>query len=291
MPLPSPLMAETLKTSRTLLLVDDDVNVISALRRTLRRDGYTILSANSGKEGLNLLANHEVGVVISDQRMPHMTGVEFFSQVKKLYPKTLRIILSGYTELKSVTDAINQGSIYKFSTKPWDDDLLRDNIREAFQYYEMEQENTRLSRELQSANNKLFTLNQNLEQKVADKTREIIHSINVLQISQEILEHLPIGIIGIDEQHMIVVSNRFTEALFDQPSGCLLGLMAEDVLPETLLRLLPDIYADNFAPLDGRIITLSDDVSMQIFIRRIGNISLSKNIILILTPLMLSCKN
>lgn len=282
MHLPSPLMTEMLKNSRTLLLVDDDVNVISALKRTLRRDGYTILTANSGKQGLDLLANHEVGVVISDQRMPHMTGVEFLSQVKKLYPKTLRIILSGYTELKSVTDAVNQGSIYKFSTKPWDDNLLRDNIREAFQYYQIEQENTRLSRELQSANNKLFTLNQNLVEKVADKSRKIIHSINVLHIAQEILEHLPIGIIGIDEQHMIVVSNRFTDALFSQS---LLGLMAEEVLPETLLRLLPDIYADNLAPLDGGIIRLSDDVSMQVCIRRIGNISLSKGIILILTPL------
>ncbi|MDO9422676.1 MAG: response regulator [Methylobacter sp.] len=279
-------MTEVPQPSRTILLVDDEVNIINALKRTLRPDGYTILAANSAEEGLALLAKHEVGVIISDQRMSHMTGVEFLRKVKTLYPKTLRIVLSGYTELESITSAINEGAIYKFLTKPWDDDLLRDNIREAFQHYEMEQENVRLSRELQSANNELSMLNQNLEQKVADKTREIIHSINLLQISQEILEHLPIGIIGIDVQNMIVVSNRCAEALFDQPPGtCLLGLMAGDVLPEALLQLLQDTYSGNFTQLDGGIVTLNKGVSMQVLISTMGDVSQSKGIIIILSPL------
>jgi len=277
---------ESLKTSRTILLVDDEINIINALKRTLRPDGYTILTAHSGEEGLALLAKHEVGVIISDQRMPHMTGVEFLRKVKILYPKTLRIVLSGYTELESVTSIINEGAICKFLTKPWDDDLLRDNIREAFQHYEMEQENLRLSRELQSANDELSMLNQTLEQKVADKTREIILSINLLQISQEILEHLPIGIIGIDEQNMIVVSNRCAEALFCQaPGTCLLGLMAGNVLPETLLQLLQDNLSGNFAQLDGGVVTLNEGVSMHVLISAMGDSSQSKGIIMVLSPL------
>lgn len=280
-------MTELPQTSRTILLVDDEINIISALKRTLRRDGYTILTANSGEEGLALLAKHEVGVIISDQRMPRMSGLEFLRKVRMLYPKTLRIVLSGYTELESVTSAINEGAIYKFLTKPWDDDLLRDNIREAFQYYEMEQENLRLSRELQSANDKLSMLNQNLEQKVADKTREIIHSINLLQISQEILEHLPIGIIGIDEQNMIVASNRRAEALLCHPSGtCLLGLMADDVLPEALLQLLQKFRPGDLVQLDGGIVTLSEGVSIQVLMNTMGDISQSKGIIITLSPLM-----
>ena len=279
-------MTEVPQTSRTILLVDDEINIISALKRTLRRDGYTILTANSGAEGLALLAQHEVGVIISDQRMPHMTGVAFLRKVKMLYPKTIRIVLSGYTELESVTSAINEGAIYKFLTKPWDDDLLRDNIRKAFGHYEMEQENLRLTRELQSANNQLSMLNQNLEQKVADKTREIIHSINLLQISQEILEHLPIGIIGIDERNMIVASNRRAEAILCQPPGtCLLGLMAGDVLPEVLLQLLQNTYSDNFVQFDGGIVTLNEDVSMQVLMSAMGSISQSKGIIMALSPL------
>lgn len=282
-------MTELPQTSRTILLVDDETNIISALKRTLRRDGYTILTANSGEEGLALLAKHEVGVIISDQRMPHMTGVEFLRKVKMLYPKTLRIVLSGYTELESVTSAINEGAIYKFLIKPWNDDLL-DNICEAFQHYEMEQENLRLTRDLQSANNELSMLNQNLEQKVTDKTREIVRNINLLQISQEILEHLPIGVIGIDEQNTIVVSNRCADAIFCQaPGACLLGLMAGDCLPEALLQLLQDTHSGNCAQLDGGIVTLNKGVSMHVLMSKMGETSQSKGIIMVLSPLKRSC--
>lgn len=279
-------MSELSQISRTILLVDDEANIINALKRTLRPDGYIILTANSGEEGLALLAKHEVGVIISDQRMPHMTGVEFLRKVKILYPKTLRIVLSGYTELESVTSVINEGAICKFLTKPWDDDLLRDNIREAFQHYEMEQENLRLTRELQSANNELFILNQNLEQKVVDKSHEIIHSINLLQISQEILEHLPIGIIGIDEQDMIVISNKRAEEIFGQPPGaCLLGLMAGDALPDELLQLLQKVYPGDLVQFDGEIVTLNEGVSIRVLINTMGDISQSKGIIIVLSPL------
>ncbi len=277
-------MTDVSETSRTILLVDDEINIVSALKRTLRRDGYTILTANSGEDGLALLAKQEVGVIISDQRMPHMTGVEFLRKVKLLYPKTLRIVLSGYTELESVTSAINEGAIYKFLTKPWDDDLLRDNIREAFQYYEMEQENLRLTKELQSANDELSRLNQSLEKKVADKTREIVHSSNLLQISQEILEHLPIGIIGIDEQHMIVASNRRAEEIFSQPpSTCLLGLMAREVLPEMLLQLLQSFYPSDQMQSDCGIVRLNEDTSMHVLISAMGDTSQSKGIIIVLS--------
>ncbi|MES2091380.1 MAG: EAL domain-containing protein, partial [Pseudomonadota bacterium] len=119
--LPDPLL--TRKTcKRTLLLVDDEENIVASLRRLLRRDGYHIVVAYSGAEGLQRLAEQEVDVIVSDQRMPGMTGVEFLRRAKELYPGTMRIVLSGYTELQSITDAINEGSIYKFLTKPWDDE-------------------------------------------------------------------------------------------------------------------------------------------------------------------------
>src|SRR4030067_2689223 len=123
---------------RTLLLVDDEEDISAALACLLRPDGYTILRARSGKEGLELLAqHHEVGVIVSDQRMPEMTGVEFLSRAKKLYPKTVRMVLSGYADLNSVTDAINRGAIYKFLTKPWDNETLCANILEAFIHHEL----------------------------------------------------------------------------------------------------------------------------------------------------------
>ncbi|WP_228893201.1 EAL domain-containing protein [Pseudoduganella aquatica] len=119
---------------RTLLLVDDEAHVLAALTRTLRRDGYTILTAPSARAAFDLLALHPVQVVISDQRMAEMNGTEFLRRVKLLYPDTVRMILSGHAELEMVISAINTGEIYRFFTKPWDDEGLRASVREAFRY-------------------------------------------------------------------------------------------------------------------------------------------------------------
>ncbi|MDB5800708.1 MAG: diguanylate cyclase [Rhodocyclales bacterium] len=120
---------------QTILLVDDDPHVLTALRRTLRQDGYHILSALSAAEGFELLAQHPVQVILCDQLMPAMSGTVFLDKVKALYPDTLRIVLSGYTDLDSIMDAINRGAIYRFYTKPWDNKILRENIREVFRHY------------------------------------------------------------------------------------------------------------------------------------------------------------
>ncbi|MDC8756887.1 EAL domain-containing protein [Janthinobacterium fluminis] len=120
---------------RTLLLVDDEAHVLTALRRLLRQDGYQILAARSAAEGFALLALHPVHVILCDQRMPGMRGTVFLDRVKDMYPDTFRIVLSGYTDLESIMEAINRGAIYRFYTKPWDNKVLRENIREAFRHY------------------------------------------------------------------------------------------------------------------------------------------------------------
>ncbi|WP_375739671.1 EAL domain-containing protein [Pseudomonas boanensis] len=127
-------------STQTLLLIDDEENILRALTRVLRRDGYQILTASRAQDAFTLLAKHNVQVILSDQRMPEMNGTEFFSLVKDLYPDTVRIVLSGYTDLKSVTDAINQGAIYKFLTKPWDDEQLRAAIAQAFLHHSLAQD-------------------------------------------------------------------------------------------------------------------------------------------------------
>lgn len=117
---------------QTLLLLDDEANILRALKRVLRRDGYRILTTTSAKEAFELLATEEVQVIVSDQRMPEMSGTEFLSRAKELYPETVQIVLSGYTDLKTVTEAINESAIYKFLTKPWDDGELRLVVQQAF---------------------------------------------------------------------------------------------------------------------------------------------------------------
>jgi len=116
----------------TLLILDDEQNILNSLRRLLRRENYEILTTTSAADAFELLASHRVQVIISDQRMPEMSGTEFLSRVKQLYPDTVRIVLSGYTDLESLTAAINRGSIYRYMVKPWNDDDLRQQVREAF---------------------------------------------------------------------------------------------------------------------------------------------------------------
>ncbi len=123
---------------RTLLIVDDEENVLASLRRLLRHEGYQVLTAASGEEALALLAEHQVQVIVCDQRMPQMSGTEFLDRMKSLYPQTVRMILSGYTDIHSITEAINRGAIYKFITKPWDDEELCQTIRGGFDRYEQQ---------------------------------------------------------------------------------------------------------------------------------------------------------
>jgi ActR/RegA family two-component response regulator len=127
----------------TLLLVDDEENILNALTRMLRRDGYRILTATSAEDAFDILGRNAVQVVISDQRMPGTSGTELLSKVKDMYPDTVRIVLSGYTDLAAVTAAINQGAIYKFLTKPWDDADLRLQVRDAFRIAQRQEEGRR----------------------------------------------------------------------------------------------------------------------------------------------------
>jgi CheY-like chemotaxis protein len=191
----------------TLLVVDDDENIISALKRLLRRDGYRVLTATSGKQGLEILLHDIVDVVISDQRMPEMTGVEFLRQAKTICPDTVRIVLSGYTELASVTDAINEGAIYKFLTKPWDDGLLRASIHEAFQRKLLNDENRRLTQQLSLAKDQLQRQNERLQAALADQKMAMLLGEKVLRLAKDGLDQLPIPVIGIDAGSRVAFVN------------------------------------------------------------------------------------
>ncbi|MFT5720638.1 MAG: response regulator RpfG family c-di-GMP phosphodiesterase [Motiliproteus sp.] len=213
---------------QVLLLVDDEENILRSLQRLFRGDGYRILTATGGAQGLEVLKQEKVGVIISDHRMPGMTGTDFLQQVKELYPDTVRIILSGYTDLESVTDSINRGAIYKFLTKPWEDDLLSQNVREAFRISELNAENLYLTEALRRAN-------QELEARVTLKTKQLRFNISALKISHDILEDLPIVVVGISEGQ-VIVANRCSRICFDQVP-LLLGQRVEEVFPADIVSL------------------------------------------------------
>jgi diguanylate cyclase (GGDEF)-like protein len=224
------------KATRTLLLVDDEQNIISALRRLLRGSGFQILTANSGQAGLDILAQHQVDVIVSDQRMPGMTGVEFLRIAKDLYPETIRIVLSGYTELHSVTDAVNEGAIYKFLTKPWEDEQLRGHIEEAFRRKEMADENRRLTQEVLNANQELATANHQLEELLQQKQQQINRDEVSLDIVREALQQIPLPVIGIDDDDMVVFANDEAQALFEHTPS---------ILGNDVNHLIPDLTHAN----------------------------------------------
>lgn len=268
-------------TTRKLLLVDDEENILKALRRVLRKDGYEILMARSGEQGMDLLKDHAVGVIITDQRMPQMTGTQFLSQVRERYPDTMRIVLSGYTELESVTDAINRGHIYKFLTKPWEDDLLRSNIQEAFESYELRQENLRLARELRTANEELSRFNKELGHRVEVKNRELLIQMRVLEVSREVLEQLPIAVLGIADDNMVAVANQQAHALLEQMPGAILGRQADAVLPACLYDVWSRFNADGGAPLQELVKTESG-ATLVLRCSRMGASSSSQGAVMVL---------
>jgi diguanylate cyclase (GGDEF)-like protein len=236
------------KPARTLLLVDDEPSILSALRRQFRQDGYEIMTATDGQKGLELLAHNKIDVIVSDQRMPGMTGVEFLRKVKNLYPDTVRIVLSGFTELQSVTDAVNEGAIYKFLTKPWDDTQLRKQVAEAFQHKEMSDENRRLNIEVRTANQELASANRQLEELIQHKQQQIYRREVSLDIVREALQHVPLPVIGLDEDNFIVFTNIAANDLF-KTAGALLGNPIELFIP-VLSNGIPEHKAEEFCTVE-----------------------------------------
>lgn len=216
---------------RTLLLVDDEPNIVAALKRLFRRDGYRIVTASSGAEGLQRMAEYEVDVVLSDQRMPGMTGVEFLRRAKELYPDTVRMVLSGYTELQSITDAVNEGAIYRFLTKPWDDERLRVHVQEAFSQKGMADENRRLALEVRDANEELAVLNTRLERVLSNQQAQLDLEASRATAARDMLDLLPVPAFGIDTEGLVVMANLAAQQWLGV-ERLLLGQSATSVLPE-----------------------------------------------------------
>ncbi|WP_408001954.1 HD domain-containing phosphohydrolase [Massilia sp. SM-13] len=160
-------------TTRTVLCIDDEPNILAALRRLFRADGYRVLVAESGPAGLALLEQETVDMVISDMRMPEMTGAKVLEQVCKLRPDVIRILLTGYADIQSIQAAINTGEIYRYIAKPWDDNDMLLTVRQAFERRELVLQTRRLEELTRRQNAELKVLNQSLEAKVEERTREL----------------------------------------------------------------------------------------------------------------------
>ena len=218
--------------------MDDEPNVLRSLERIFLDDDYVIRTAGSGEEGLELLNEAEqVQVVISDYRMPGMNGVEFLKEVFIRRPDTIRIVLSGYADTAAVVAAINEGKIYKFIPKPWNDDELRVTVAKALEHFDAHRRNLQLAEELHLRNEELRELNANLEGLVSMRTSELMLHNRALLHARNVLDHLPFGVLGLDTDGVLVQMNREAALLLNLAPDQILGERIRDALPLEICAL------------------------------------------------------
>ena len=170
-----------MRYNRSVLFVDDEPNILKSLQRLLRPEEMNVLCASTGKEALEILDQTPTQVFVTDQRMPEMSGVDLLSAVRERHPEIIRMMLTGFTEIKVAVEAINQGEIYRLITKPWNDDELRATIRQAFEQADLKDEIKRLNRVTREQNFKLQDMNRNLEDKVRERTKQLANKHHELR--------------------------------------------------------------------------------------------------------------
>lgn len=176
-------------SSATILFVDDEANILSSLKRLFRPQGYNLLTASSGKEGLEILEDNEVDLIISDMRMPEMDGATFLKLAAEQRPETIRILLTGYADMTSTINAINEGKIYKYISKPWEDNDIILAVEHALEQRFLKRERDRLLELTRQQNAELQDLNANLEAKVRTRTEELRQTMTQLEKSHALLKN------------------------------------------------------------------------------------------------------
>ena len=177
---------EIKKVTYIILCVDDEENNLNSFRAALRRD-YNVFTALSGEEGMEILVKNDIHVVVTDQRMPHMTGVQFLQHIPG-DQDNIRIILTGFTDMESIIEAINTGKVYRYIKKPWDKDELKITIDNAVETVILRRSNKKLIYELQ-------VNNEQLEVKVQQRTREIEKQKEIIEAAKAQSDSLLLNIL------------------------------------------------------------------------------------------------
>lgn len=158
------------RSTYTVLVVDDEENVLRSVERLFRREPYHLLTATSAEEALSAVEREPVHLVMADQRMPGMTGIQLIERVREQHPEVMRVVFTGYIDMNTAIDAINKGQVFRFVTKPWRDDDLKNVVRQALTQYELVAENRKLMDLIERQNLRLRQLNQQLEKQVTQST-------------------------------------------------------------------------------------------------------------------------
>ncbi|MDD4192704.1 MAG: hybrid sensor histidine kinase/response regulator [Mangrovibacterium sp.] len=192
--------------SCNLLIIDDEIDIVRALERQFRRS-YHIFSTTSPTEGLSIMEHENIQVVLSDQRMPGMTGVDFFTRIRRKFPDTLKLILTGYTDIEAVIRAINEGQVFRYVQKPWNPDELELVVREAFEKHRLISDNRKLMQNLQE-------INTTLDDKVKERTRELeILNKRLSELNME--KNRYIGMVAHDLRNPIGLAASYSDLLIE----------------------------------------------------------------------------
>ncbi|WP_321491980.1 response regulator [uncultured Desulfobacter sp.] len=198
---------------RTVLCVDDEKQILSSLKRLLRKENFDLFTATNGEDGLKIMASRDIHLVISDHRMPDMSGISFLAKVRETYPDTIRILLTGYTEIDSIKASINEGHVYKFLLKPWNDDDLKQEIKKALERYDLIQLNQSLHLMVAAKNKELEQINKDLENIIKQRTRELELKNQALELTRVLFQGLPVAAMGVSHDQTIILINRQAEKL------------------------------------------------------------------------------
>jgi len=185
---PGKTQSKSETAAATLLFVDDESNILSSLKRLFRPLGYRIITAQSGAEGLTTLEAQQVDLIISDMRMPGMDGATFLAQAAQQWPATVRILLTGYSDLTSTIAAVNKGRIYRYISKPWEENDIVLTVKRALEQKHLEEERRRLEILTKKQNEELRELNATLESKVAARTGELQQTVSFLELAHKSLD-------------------------------------------------------------------------------------------------------
>ena len=243
----------------TLLCVDDEPNILSSLRRLFRPCGYRVLVAESGAQGLDILRSEPVDLVISDMRMPHMDGAQFLAAVRAEWPDVMRFLLTGYADMASAIEAINQGQIYRYMNKPWVDDDLLISVRQGLDARALQRDKERLEALTRQQNETLRELNESLEAKVRERTDELQKAHE--QLKQSFVVAVKIFTSLIEMRHPITAGHSRRVAALARSIAQRMGLKGADLQNVFVAGLLHDIGKIGFsdALLSRAQRTLSDD--------------------------------
>lgn len=178
-------MEEKITYEHLILLVDDEISILKSMTRLLRKTPYTVITAGSGQEALDILAvpDRSVSMIISDQKMPGMTGAEFLEKSRVYVPDAIRFLLTGYSDMETLVDAINKGKVQRYISKPWDDNDLLLTIENGIKQYELVLENKRLMEITRKQNVQLLQVGRLLDAKVKQRTAELREKTQELEAS------------------------------------------------------------------------------------------------------------